>query len=230
MGRGRNRAPSSQPLEAATTMSSQASTIAFPQRRQFVEGLPPEIAKDETTLDVTALAIANLAGESWTEMSPTRCEEFRAWAMLAAVASHPEGLRLLGYALGRATDSRFSAPSAEGRLLRLNTVDRMMAALRGASLRVAGIGHGPTHRELLDVMRQDAQPAAYAKTYSLTVEVRAGDRFEISVCQFVTTLDETDATEMVRFRVSSWPAALDQIGSYIDRYQALTVFIYHSGR
>lgn len=137
------------------------NTIPFPQKTPLITrlpGLPEAITLDPTTLDVTALAVANLAGESWAEMTPTRQEEFRQWAMFAAVAAHPEGLRLLAYAVGLVSDLGFGIDqTADGATCRRLIADRTMSALRGAALRVVGVCHPDRHAALVEAMRFDAE-------------------------------------------------------------------------
>lgn len=141
-------------------MSIQANTIAFPARRAFAAGLPADVTRDETTLDVTALAVANLAGESWAEMNATRQEEFRQWALLAATLSHPDGLRLIGYSMGKTIEPLFESTSEPMRSFRLGRVDALMGALRGAAARLAGVCDADRHGRLLALIRHDASHAA----------------------------------------------------------------------
>lgn len=134
--------------------------IAFPQRRQFVEGLPPQIERDETTLDVTALAIANLAGQSWDELTEPRKDEFRQWAMLAACCAHADGLRLAGYSIGKTIEPLFESTSDPMRSFRLGRVDALMGALRGAAARLLGVCDAKQHGRLLALIDHDASHAS----------------------------------------------------------------------
>lgn len=100
-----------------------------------------------------AYAIATLAGEDWNRMTPSKLQEYREWATLAAMCGKDAGqLRLVGYAMAREDDE---FPNWQPQHRR-TVVERLMRGLRAAALRMAGVANPGTQRALVALIEQDA--------------------------------------------------------------------------
>jgi len=112
------------------------------------------LVPDPDLLGAAAYAIASLAGEDWNRMTPSKLDEYRAWALLAASCGQSsEGLRMAAYSVGKTSEPAFVDMPA---VVRRSYVDRMMGAIRGAALRVHGVCNPQAHADLVALMKQDA--------------------------------------------------------------------------
>lgn len=131
-----------------------ASVIAMPAPRPPLFSHPAGVplVPDPQLVGAAAYALASLAGEDWTRMSPAKLDEYRMWAVLAATCAKPEGLCLVAYSMGKTTERAFVDMPA---VVRRSVVDRIMGALRGAALRVHGVMNPKAHADLLTLIDQD---------------------------------------------------------------------------
>ena len=120
---------------------------------------PPAVplVPDPQLVDAAAYAIASLAGVDWNEMTPSRLDEFRALGKLAATCSTPDGLRLVAYSIAKTCDAEVFVAMPVG--LRRSLAEKVMAAVRGAALRVHGVSNPGTHAELVALIAQDQRHA-----------------------------------------------------------------------
>lgn len=135
-----------------------ANVIPMPLRsgdafeQAYPAGVPSSLHTSPIVIDSAADAIAVLAGLEWDALTPTRRNELRRWAMLAATCAHPEGLRLVGYAVGKSSEFGFVAAAP---VVRRGMVEKFMGAVKGASERIAGTYNPDAHANLVRLMRED---------------------------------------------------------------------------
>lgn len=130
------------------------NVLPMPSRRPplFAHPAGVPLAPDPELVGGAAYALASLAGVDWATMTPTRLEEFRHWACLAATCADTHGLRLVAYSIGKTCDEAFvDMPRA----VRRNLADKIMGAVRGAASRCAGVSNPDAHAKLLRLIEQD---------------------------------------------------------------------------
>lgn len=124
----------------------------------FPEGMPSSMDANQVSIDLAAGMVAQLAGKDpFSLLSPAEKDEARAKAILAATMLHTDGLRLVAYAIMRATHPTLmdAAP-----VVRAAHVDTLMSALRGAALRCFGVSDPKNHRALCDLIEHDEDDRA----------------------------------------------------------------------
>lgn len=138
---------------------NQATTIlSFPAPKtplmRYPAGVPTAIDTEPIVIDSAADAVSVLAGRSWDDMTPIEREQARAFATLAAVALHPDGLCLLAYAMHAQLDLQAFAQAPQTRLMH---VGHLMSAISGAANRVIGVANPSTSEALAALMRTDLE-------------------------------------------------------------------------
>lgn len=136
-----------------------ATVIPMPVARSlFSHPAGVNLVPDPELVGAAAYALASLAGEDWTRMTPTTLEEYRMFALLAATcAGSPNGLRLAAYSVGKTSEHGFTDMPP---VVRRGVVDRLMGAIRGAALRVHGVSNPQAHADLLTLMDRDTDVRA----------------------------------------------------------------------
>ena len=131
-----------------------ATVIPMPTPRPlFAHPDGVDLVPDPELVGAAAFALASLAGEDWTRMTPARLQTYREFATLAAVcAQSPEGLQLVAYSLGKTAEYGFTDMPT---VVRRSRVDALMGAVRGAALRVSGVSNPDAHATLLTLIDQD---------------------------------------------------------------------------
>jgi hypothetical protein len=124
---------------------------------RYPVGVPESLDTDPIIIDSAADAVAVLAGLEWDAMTPVQRETARAFATLAAVALHPEGLQFLGYAMHQRVGYESAGQTPQHRL---REVQEIVAALTGASQRVTGVSNPGTSEAIVALMRSDAEAAS----------------------------------------------------------------------
>ena len=121
---------------------------------RYPAGVPSSLDTDPIIIDSAADAVAVLAGLQWDAMTPIDRETARAFATLAAVALHPEGLCFLAYAMHAQLGLQ---PFDQPPVVRRMHVSDLMTALTAAANRVIGVANPTTSEALAALMRTDLE-------------------------------------------------------------------------